>query len=108
MIVVKGLDDGKVKWLTYLVYILLTIMTGLTTWHTIILFQMPDKYVRLERYIQDNSNWLERYTKDQNRLEKNQEGMDRKLDEVLKTILQHTYQSSKNKGDYSEKDNYTK
>ena len=46
----KDLNGPVVKWLTYLVYILLTVLTIITGWHTATLSKLPDNYVRLERY----------------------------------------------------------
>jgi hypothetical protein len=46
----KGLGQDQVKWLTYLVYLLITILTVITGWHTVTIANMPKEYVRLERY----------------------------------------------------------
>ena len=48
------LSESKVKWLTYLVYILITIITIVSGWNTVNISAMPDKYVRLERYQTDS------------------------------------------------------
>lgn len=66
------LSTGMVKWLTYLVYIMLFILTILTSWHTVTLSALPDKYVRLERY-----------TCDMQRIEKALSSIDTKLDRLI-------------------------
>jgi len=50
----EDLNASKVKWLTYLVYILLAVLTVLSGWNTNKISTMPDKYVRLERYQADS------------------------------------------------------
>jgi len=45
-----GLNGNQVKFLTYLVYVLLTILTIVVAWQAVTIAQIPDKYVRLERY----------------------------------------------------------
>jgi len=50
----EHLDSAKVKWLTYLVYILLASLTLISGWNTTKISAMPDKYVRLERYQSDS------------------------------------------------------
>lgn len=62
----NGIDTGTAKWLTYLVYFLLAILTLVTAWSKVESAQnaqkildmersMPDKFVRLERYTSDKS-----------------------------------------------------
>ena len=46
----NGLNGSQVKFLTYLVYVLLTILTIVVAWQAVTLSEIPDKYVRLERY----------------------------------------------------------
>ena len=68
----KNLNESRVKWLTYLVYILLSILTLVTGWHTVALSNLPDKYVRLERYQSDAS-----------RIENNLKTINYKLDRLI-------------------------
>lgn len=74
-----GLSKAQVKWLTYLIYILLTVLSATVGWQqvTVSALQsemkiMPDKYVRAERYLTD-----------QNRLEQNLCGISSKLDRLI-------------------------
>ena len=48
-----NLARREVKWLTWLVYLLLTVLAILTGWNTNRINDMPEKYVRLERYLCD-------------------------------------------------------
>jgi len=80
---VEDLNESKVKWLTYLVYVLLTAITVISGWNTVRITDMPDRYVRLERYQTDVSrinskldNLIERYQTDANRI-------DAKLDKLI-------------------------
>ena len=49
----NGLTSPAVKWLTYLVYGLLIILTIITGWNNVTISKLPDNYVRLERYQAD-------------------------------------------------------
>ena len=49
----SGLNNAQTRFLTYLVYVLLTILTIVVGWQALTISQIPDKYVRLERYICD-------------------------------------------------------
>ena len=60
----KGLSDAKVKWLTYLVYILITFLVIVTGWQQFMVASLqadqkslekslPDKFVSKERYLTD-------------------------------------------------------
>lgn len=51
----ENLDAAKVKWLTYLVYFLLVVLTLLSGWNTTKISNLPNNYVRLERYQTDSS-----------------------------------------------------
>jgi len=51
--VTSGLNNAQTRFLTYLVYVLLTILTIVVGWQALTISQIPDKYVRLERYICD-------------------------------------------------------
>ena len=64
MTMTKGLSDAKVKWLTYLVYILITFLVIVTGWQQIMVASLqadqkslekslPDKFVSKERYLTD-------------------------------------------------------
>lgn len=53
----NGLNGNQVKWLTYLIYVLLTVLTTVSAgaWVKISMVEsaMPDRYVMLERYKED-------------------------------------------------------
>ena len=56
----KGLNDAKVTWLTYLIYILLVFLTLITGWQQFMVTSLqadikilPDKYVRSDHYLAD-------------------------------------------------------
>ena len=56
----KGLSESKIKWLTYLIYILLAFLTLITGWQQIMVTSLqadikilPDKYVRSDHYLTD-------------------------------------------------------
>lgn len=68
----ENLDNATVKWLTYLVYILLVVLTLMSGWTTTKIAAMPDKYVRLERYQADSG-----------RIECTLRDMDTKLDRLI-------------------------
>ena len=68
----SNLNGSTVKWLTYLVYILLSVLTLITGWHTVALSNLPDKYVRLERYQSDAG-----------RIESNLKNISDKLDRLI-------------------------
>ena len=52
---VNGLSNAETKLVTYLVYVLLTLLTLTTGWQAVTLNSLPDKYVRLERYNSDQN-----------------------------------------------------
>ena len=59
----NGLNDLQVKIVTYLVYVLLAILTLVMTFNSLTVAshertinEMPDKFVRLERYQSDQQN----------------------------------------------------
>ena len=49
----NGLNNNRVKFLTYLVYVLLTLLTAVSIYHFTEITTLPETYVRLERYICD-------------------------------------------------------
>jgi len=49
----NGLNNESVKILTWVVYALILILTGATSYLMVAQAQMSDKYVRLERYQSD-------------------------------------------------------
>ena len=71
------LSESKVKWLTYLVYILITIITIVSGWNTVNISAMPDKYVRLERYQTDSG-----------RIECTLQSINAKLDRLIERKIQ--------------------
>ena len=51
----KGLNDSKVRWLTYLVYLLITVISLVTVYNTDAITSIREKYVRLSRYDTDQA-----------------------------------------------------
>lgn len=49
----QGLNNRKAQWLTYLVYVLITLLTAVSLYHFKTIVELPDNYVRLERYTCD-------------------------------------------------------
>lgn len=49
----NGLNSNKIKFLTYLVYVLLTLLTAVSVYHFTEITNLPETYVRLERYTCD-------------------------------------------------------
>ena len=45
-----SIREDHIKFLGFIVTILLIIISGITGWHTTILASLPNNYVRLERY----------------------------------------------------------
>ena len=43
----------QIKILTYGIYALMAFLAVITRWHTTIIKELPDDYVRLERYVDD-------------------------------------------------------
>ena len=74
---VEDLNESKVKWLTYLVYILLTLITVVSGWNTVNISALPDKYVRLERYQTDSG-----------RIECTLQSINTKLDRLIERKLE--------------------
>ena len=75
----NGLSGAETKFVTYLVYVLLTLLTITTGWQAITLNSLPDKYVRLERY-----------TSDQNKVCTELNKVDSKLDRLLNLFIPPT------------------
>jgi hypothetical protein len=67
-----SLNERQIKFLTYLVYILLTFSTLVSGWCAYRIIDMPEKYVMKERYLCD-----------QDRLEKTLDKIDTKLDRLI-------------------------
>lgn len=86
---VEGLDDSKVKWLTYLVYFLLVVLSAVTGFNTYLISEIPKEYVRLERYKEDTKNWLSRYTSDIGVTRDEYKKLDTKLDKIVELITRH-------------------
>ena len=68
----NGLNSKKAQLLTYLVYVLLTLLTCVSLYHFYMIANLPDNYVRLERYICDIT-----------KVEKNLEKIGDKLDRLF-------------------------
>lgn len=52
----NGLNETQVKVLTWVVYALIFILTTVTAWQHIEIYNMPEKFVRLERYQADTES----------------------------------------------------
>lgn len=83
----NSLDSSKVRWLTYLVYILLLYLTVLSGLNSNRLSNLPDDYVRLERYQSDTHRQLERYQSDSERTRLKLCDIDKKLDRLIERGL---------------------
>jgi hypothetical protein len=68
----EKLNERQIKFLTYLVYILLTFSTLVSGWCAYRIISMPEKYVMKERYLCDQS-----------RLEKSLDNIGAKLDRLI-------------------------
>jgi len=74
--------DEKTKWLTYLVYLILTFQTITMGWLVVKFTEMPDRYVRLERYVEDKKTTMDRYNFDITRIEKMFDAIMKRLDTI--------------------------
>ena len=81
---VESEERERTKWLTYLVYLILTFQTVTLGWLVVKYAEMPDKFVRLERYSEDRKASMDRYTYDMTRMENLLAAIDRKLDKIVK------------------------
>ena len=79
-IMTDGLSEPQVKWLTYLVYILLSTLAISNGWLIIKQSELPERFVRLERYSADKITGANRYMCDMTRIEKALESINAKLD----------------------------
>jgi len=75
----NGLTSAQIKWLTYLVYFLLAVLTLITGWNTVETRKNTDRFTGLPKeYVR-----LERYNRDQDRLYESLNLMNRKLDRLI-------------------------
>ena len=79
----KGLSESQVRWVTYLLYIVLVVEGAIIGWHTVQLFELPREFVRLERYTEDKEATAERYSCDMARIERALDSINSKLDTKL-------------------------
>ena len=79
----NGLTSPAVKWLTYLVYGLLIILTIITGWNNATISKLPDNYVRLERYQSDAVRIDQRYQSDTERIDQSLRDINNKLDRLI-------------------------
>jgi len=88
------MSNSKVKWLTYLIYLLLTVMSAMIAWNTNQIIDMKEKvaigkaalsneYVRLERYQADNS----RDAVDRERIYQGIKEVNTKLDRLIEVWI---------------------
>jgi len=82
----KGLGDNQIKWLTYMVWILIFLLTIFTGYNNLIsarnsqaIHEMPSSYVRLERYKSDG----ERYQRDQEKIYDMLKTLNLKVDRLI-------------------------
>ena len=68
----KGLTGTATTVLTWLVYALIMFLTGVTGWQQIKFMNLPQEFVRLERYQSDKSDTKESLSR-----------IERKLDELV-------------------------
>ena len=66
----KGLNGNQIRWVTYLVYILLSVITLITAFHAYQISTLPDKYVRLERYKSDVDQMIKQQERIADRIDK--------------------------------------
>jgi len=64
------LENNKVKFLTWIIYLLITLNLGLSGWSANELFKLSDKYVQKERYICDTDRLESSIDKVLNKLDK--------------------------------------
>lgn len=79
----NGISESTAKWLTYLVYIILTTLAISNGWLIVKQVELPDRFVRLERYSEDKKATLERYLCDIGRIEKALSAINAKLDHKI-------------------------
>ncbi len=69
----KGLNPTEARVLTYALYTVLFVLTGIIAWLSVEVHGMPEKYVRLERYQSDTA-----------KVEKQLDSIDSKLDQIIR------------------------
>lgn len=72
---VENFSNGEAKVLKWIVSVLILILTGTTAWNALSIANLPDKYVRLERYQCDQKDIKDALNK-----------MDDKLDELIAIV----------------------
>lgn len=97
----NGLTMRQAKWLTYLIWVLITLLTG------VVIFQfnliagqnsricnietlyrgIPDKYISIERYNESSKLVRESYTRDLVNIYSRMNTIDAKLDRLIERIL---------------------
>jgi transposase len=76
-------DEKQVQWLTYLIYILLSVLTVIASWHTVKITSLPDTFVRLERYNADQSRVEKSLDAINQKMDNNWVELSRKLDRLI-------------------------
>lgn len=66
----NGLSGVQTKFLTYLVYVLLALLTFATGWHFRVLSSLPHEYVRLERYLCDEERTVSTLNRMEDKLDR--------------------------------------
>jgi len=65
----NGLNGLQVKILTWVVYGLIMFLTVVTGWQQVKLFEMPNEFVRLERYQSDSNTSRESLKRIENKID---------------------------------------
>ena len=79
----KGLSENQAKMLQWLVWLLLVVVAGSNGWLIVDRVEMPDKYVRLERYTEDKKSTGDRYDCDMSRVEEALKLLNKNVHELL-------------------------
>jgi len=64
------IKDDHLKFLGFIVSFLILFISALTGWHTTVISQLPEHYVRLERYKEDHLHYKETLIRIENKLDK--------------------------------------
>ena len=79
-----GLSEEAVRILTWVIYMLILILTGATSYLIIQNSTLPDRYVRLERYQADNRRIEATTSRIETKFDKFSERMNGKIDLLIR------------------------
>jgi len=82
----NGLSESKIKWLTYLVYLLLVLGMAIVSRQQYQIGQIQETKVSKDRYLKDDEIRRERYSCDISRIEKNIDRVGSHLDKISDKI----------------------